>query len=185
MKIKDIAKIANVSVATVSRVLNNKKDVSDITRKKILKIVEENNFKPSSIARNLVKQENNTIGVIIPDIKNLYFSNIINEIVNIASQKGLNIILGCSNENFDIQDKYINLFIQERVKGILIVVTKNSNMKIEYFDNISEKIPLAFIDRKISDKFSGIYFENYYTTLKTVDKMIKNGSKKSVLYLVH
>lgn len=58
-------------------------------------------------------------------------------------------------------------------------------MKIEYFDNISEKIPLAFIDRKISDKFSGIYFENYYTTLKTVDKMIKNGSKKSVLYLVH
>lgn len=57
----------------------------------------------------------------------------------LKAKKGLNIILGCSNENFDIQDKYINLFIQERVKGILIVVTKNSNMKIEYFDNISEK----------------------------------------------
>lgn len=178
MKIKDIAKLANVSVATVSRVLNNKEDVNKKTRENILKIIKENDYRPSSIARNLVKNENNTIGVIIPDIKNLYFANIMNEIVNAANKKNQNVILGCSNEDFELQNKYIDLFLKERVKGIIIAVTKNSKSKIEYFEELSQKIPIVFIDRKISNNFSGIYFENYKTTYNLIQDMIDTGSKK-------
>jgi len=68
--IKDIAKKANVSVTTVSRVLNDKPDVGDDTRKKILKIIDEMNYNPNSVARGLVMQKTHTIGLIIPDISN-------------------------------------------------------------------------------------------------------------------
>lgn len=178
MKIKDIASLAGVSIATVSRVLNNKEDVNENTRKKILKIIKDNDYKPNILARNLIKQENNTIGVIIPDIKNLYFGNIINEIVDVASKKGLNVILGCSKESFRLQRKYIDIFIEQRVKGIIIVVTKNSNDKIEYFENICKKIPMVFVDRKLNNSFSGVYFDNLNSSYNSVEKMIKKGAKK-------
>ena len=82
MRIQDIAELANVSVATVSRVINNSEKVKEETRERISRIIKENNYYPNLIARNLSKNENNTIGVILPDIKNLYFASIMNEIIN-------------------------------------------------------------------------------------------------------
>lgn len=73
MKISDIAKLAGVSKATVSRVLNEKSDVNSKTRERILDIIEKNNYYPNAIARNLSKNENNSVGVIIPDIANPFF----------------------------------------------------------------------------------------------------------------
>ena len=105
MKIQDIARLANVSVATVSRVINNNDNVKEETRNRINRIIKENNYYPNLIARNLSKNENNTIGVIIPDIKNLYFASIMDGIVNEANKKELNIILGCTNESFRLQKK--------------------------------------------------------------------------------
>ncbi len=177
MKIKDIANLAGVSVATVSRVLNNKQDVNENTRKRILKIIKENDYKPNVLARNLIKQETNTIGVIIPDIKNLYFGNIINEIVDVASKKGLNVILGCSKESFRLQRKYIDIFMEQRVKGIIIIISKNSNDKIDYFKEICKKVPLIFVDRKLNNSFSGVYFDNINSSYNSVEKMIKKGAK--------
>ena len=110
MRIQDIARLANVSVATVSRVINNNENVKEETREKINRIIKENNYYPNLIARNLSKNENNTIGVILPDIKNLYFASIMNEIVNETNKNGLNVILGCSNESFRLQKKYMELF---------------------------------------------------------------------------
>ena len=74
MKISDIAKLSGVSKATVSRVLNNNPNVKNETRERIIKVIEKNNYYPNAIARNLSKQENNSIGVIIPDISNPFFS---------------------------------------------------------------------------------------------------------------
>ena len=140
MRIQDIARLANVSVATVSRVINNNNNVKEETKERINQIIKENNYYPNIIARNLSKNENNTIGVIVPDIKNLYFASIMDGIVDEANNRNLNIILGCSNENFKLQKKYIELFIEQRVKGIIIAVTQNSYDKINVFDQISSKI---------------------------------------------
>jgi len=139
MRIQDIARLANVSVATVSRVINNNNNVKEETKERINQIIKENNYYPNIIARNLSKNENNTIGVIVPDIKNLYFASIMDGIVDEANNRNLNIILGCSNENFKLQKKYIELFIEQRVKGIIIAVTQNSYDKINFFDQISSK----------------------------------------------
>ena len=178
MKIQDIARLANVSVATVSRVINNNDNVREETRNRINRIIKENNYYPNLIARNLSKNENNTIGVIIPDIKNLYFASIMDGIVNEANKKELNIILGCTNESFRLQKKYIELFIEQRVKGIIIAVTQNSYDKVEFFEQISSKIPLVLIDRKINRQMPGVFFENFYSSYGVIEKFIKNNRKK-------
>ena len=77
MKMSDIAEKAGVSIATVSRVINEDKNVKDSTREKILKIIEECDYTPSAIARNLSRKDNNTIGVVVPDISNPYFSEMV------------------------------------------------------------------------------------------------------------
>ena len=178
MKIQDIARLANVSVATVSRVINNNDNVKEETRNRINRIIKENNYYPNLIARNLSKNENNTIGVIIPDIKNLYFASIMDGIVNEANKKELNIILGCTNESFRLQKKSIELFIEQRVKGIIIAVTQNSYDKVEFFEQISSKIPLVLIDRKINRQMPGVFFENFYSSYGVIEKFIKNNRKK-------
>ena len=178
MRIQDIARLANVSVATVSRVINNNNNVKEETKERINQIIKENNYYPNIIARNLSKNENNTIGVIVPDIKNLYFASIMDGIVDEANNRNLNIILGCSNENFKLQKKYIELFIEQRVKGIIIAVTQNSYDKINFFDQISSKIPLVLIDRKIDKQMPGVFFENFYSSYGVIEKFIKHGKKK-------
>ena len=178
MKIQDIARLANVSVATVSRVINNNDNVREETKERINRIIKENNYYPNVIARNLSKNENNTIGIIIPDIKNLYFASIMDGIVNEANRRNLNIILGCSNENFELQEKYIELFIEQRVKGIIIAVTQNSYDKIDFFDQTSSKIPLVLIDRKIDKQMPGVFFENFHSVYRVIEKFIKYGKKK-------
>ena len=178
MRIQDIARLANVSVATVSRVINNNNNVKEETKQRINQIIKENNYYPNIIARNLSKNENNTIGVIVPDIKNLYFASIMDGIVDEANNRNLNIILGCSNENFKLQKKYIELFIEQRVKGIIIAVTQNSYDKINFFDQISSKIPLVLIDRKIDKQMPGVFFENFYSSYGVIEKFIKHGKKK-------
>ena len=178
MRLQDIARLANVSVATVSRVINNNNNVKEETKERINQIIKENNYYPNIIARNLSKNENNTIGVIVPDIKNLYFASIMDGIVDEANNRNLNIILGCSNENFKLQKKYIELFIEQRVKGIIIAVTQNSYDKINFFDQISSKIPLVLIDRKIDKQMPGVFFENFYSSYGVIEKFIKHGKKK-------
>ena len=178
MRIQDIARLANVSVATVSRVINNNNNVKEETKQRINQIIKENNYYPNIIARNLSKNENNTIGVIVPDIKNLYFASIMDGIVDEANNRNLNIILGCSNENFKLQKKYIELFIEQRVKGIIIAVTQNSYDKINFFDQISLKIPLVLIDRKIDKQMPGVFFENFYSSYGVIEKFIEHGKKK-------
>ena len=178
MRIQDIARLANVSVATVSRVINNNNNVKEETKERINQIIKENNYCPNIIARNLSKNENNTVGVIVPDIKNLYFASIMDGIVDEANNRNLNIILGCSNENFKLQKKYIELFIEQRVKGIIIAVTQNSYDKINFFEQISSKIPLVLIDRKIDKQMPGVFFENFYSSYGVIEKFIKHGKKK-------
>ena len=114
----------------------------------------------------------------MPDIKNLYFASIMNEIINETNINGLNVILGCSNESFRLQKKYIELFLEQRVKGIIIAVTQNSYDKTDFFEQMVSKIPIVFIDRKIKKEMPGVFFENMDSSYKVIENFIKDGRKK-------
>ena len=120
MNIKELAKRAGVSSATVSRVLNNSGYVKEETRKKVLEAVEEYHYVPNAIARNLSINDNPSIGVIIPDIENEFFFKAISGISEIADSYHYNIVYFGTNETLDKEHEFLNAAISQRLKGVII-----------------------------------------------------------------
>lgn len=98
--IKDIAKRANVSTATVSRVINNKSEgISPQTREYIQSIIKELNYQPNALARGLITRKTSTIGLILPDITNPFFPDLVRGIEDAANKAGYSVFLGNSDDN--------------------------------------------------------------------------------------
>ena len=124
--LKDVAEKLNISVSTVSRVVNNKKYVNPKTREKVLKALEEMNYTPNQVARSLKKRATNTIGIIVPDISEDFFAHVIKGIDEILSNNGYSIILCDTDEKPEKEELYLNLLIEKQVDGIILAtVSKN------------------------------------------------------------
>lgn len=179
--IGDIAKKAGVSLATVSRVLNNSGYVKLETKEKILKVIKELNYTPSAIARSLSKNETNTIGVVVPDINNPYFGEIIKGVSSIADENNLNIILFDTDENIQKELKALSVLKQQRIKGVIITPTSAENdFNSEYLntlENLGTPIVLVAGEIKYSN-LSGVFVDNIKGAFEGVEALIKEGHKK-------
>ena len=142
--IKDVAKELGVSYSSISRALNGKEGVSEETRQRIVEAAERMGYQPNELARGLVNRISNTVGVIIPDILNPYFGEIVNGIIEAAKQKGYNIFLCTSGWNGDTEREYLKILRQKRVDGIIIKPADYSR-NMEY-DTITT--PMIIIDRQ-------------------------------------
>ncbi len=179
--ISDIAKEANVSQTTVSRVLNNSGYVKDETRKKVLKVMKDLNYSPSAIARSLSTKKTNIIGVIVPDIKNPFFGDAIKGISNIADNHNLNIILCDADDNIEKEIKAIKLLKQQRIEGMIITPTSvedEFNSKyLAAIENIG--IPVVLLEGNVKySNFSGVFIDNIEGAFKGTEALIKNGHTK-------
>lgn len=124
VKIKDVARAAGVSVTSVSRVLNNGEHVSEKLEKKVRRAIEELNYSPSLIAKSLKRNKTNLIGVIIPDITSNFQATILSSIEETAGQKGYNLLVSNIVEDTDKVVKYLNVFQEMRVDGIVLMHEK-------------------------------------------------------------
>lgn len=164
--IKDVAKHAGVSVATISRVLNNKGYVGAATRKKVEESIKELDYRPNEVARSLFKKQSKTIGLIVPDIMNPYFPELARAVEDIAVQLGYNVILCNSDENAEKELRYLEVLQQKYIDGI--IVASNTLDAQTIFDL---KIPVVSLDREISKDIPTIVVDNI------------KGAKKATLYL--
>ncbi len=118
--ILDIARKANVSITTVSRVINNSPHkVNPITREKVLRVIKELDYRPNAIAKSLINKKTMSIGVIIPDISNPYYAEIVRGIQDLADQKGYTVILQNTDRRQDRIIKYIYLLREKSADGII------------------------------------------------------------------
>ncbi|WP_066073227.1 LacI family DNA-binding transcriptional regulator [Neobacillus soli] len=160
--IKDIARKANVSITTVSRVINQKSEgIGDSTRKKVLDIIEELDYRPNSIARSMITKQTNTIGLIIPDIRNPFFPELVRGVEDFANQHAYNVFL-CNTDGEPKRElEYISLMKEKNVDGIIF--TYSCAETIHQLEEIvlDQKIPLVLLDRGVDDqKFSGVSIDN-------------------------
>ncbi|MDR3628136.1 MAG: LacI family DNA-binding transcriptional regulator, partial [Ignavibacteriaceae bacterium] len=171
----DIAKRANVSVMTVSRVFNNPDIVSDKTIQKVHKIMDDMGYHPSRIARSLKKKQTNTIGVIMPDIKNTFFNNWFRYVEDFASSHNYNLLLCNTDEEPAKELKYIKLLHSQRVDGILIV--PHSQKSIEYLQKTG--IPFISVDRIFKEPDTDyVTTDHYYGAFNAVEYLIRLGHKR-------
>lgn len=180
MKMTDIAKEAGVSTATVSRVINNEKNVREKTRKKVLEVIKKFEYTPSAVGRNLSKMETNIIAVIVPDISNPFFSEIVEGITKVADEKGVGVILFSTGEFIEKQERALNMAQEQRVKGVIISVTSDS------YDNGSEQlnklknkdIPAVLVDRDIKySSVDGVFMDNVGGAYLGVKSLVDNGHR--------
>ena len=140
--IKDVARLAEVSISTVSRVINDSKPVSPEARRRVLKAIEDLGYKPNEVARSLVTKKSNLIGVIVDDIGNSYVANIVRGIEEIGRMYNYDILLCSSYGDRQIETKFIQVLTTKQVEGIILV---SEIVNHEVINNINEyKIPFVY-----------------------------------------
>lgn len=143
--IKDVAKEAGVSIATVSRALNGQNGISESTRKYVLDICQKISYTPNAMARNLVMQKTETIGIIVPDIMSPFYAEIMVRAEEEAGRKGYQVLLCNSFRSFEKEESYINLLMSNRVEGILIWPVGETSTKT--LQRYSLRIPIVSLNR--------------------------------------
>lgn len=119
--IYDVGNRAGVSVATVSSVINNSSYVSPELRKRVEAAIRELNYSPNLLARGLARQKTLTLGVLVPDIANFFFPELVRGVEDKAKEAGYTIILGSSDNQVAKEEVYLRLFLSQRVDGIVLV----------------------------------------------------------------
>jgi LacI family transcriptional regulator len=144
--IRKIADIAGVSSATVSKVINGKdKHISSETRERILRIVEREGYIPNGIAKSLRIKNTRTLGLILPDVTNLFFSEVAKGIEDAAAKRGYSVIL-CNSDNNDDKEKMYLKILQEKMVDGIILTSSHSNIGSE-LEHVP--VPIVLIDRDV------------------------------------
>lgn len=179
--INDIAKKAGVSLATVSRVLNNSGYVKEETRIKVLDAIKDLNYAPSAIARGLSKNEINIIGVIVPDITNSYFGEVIKGISEIAEKHNLNIVLFNTDDNLEKELKALNVIKEQRLRGVIMTpIFGGDEFNSLYFNTIENlDIPIVLVAADIKHStFNGVFVDNIKGGVDATSILIREGHEK-------
>lgn len=173
----DVARLAGVSNATVSRVIANKPHVRPEVRERVWKAVQELGYRPNRVARSLRAQTSRIIGLIISDIQNPFFTSVVRAIEDVAHQQGFSIILCNSDEDPTKEQFYLDLMHDENVAGIIFCPTREDNANLQKYP--LDSIPLVTLDRRlINIDADGILLDNIESTRALIKHLVSNGYRR-------
>ncbi len=174
--IYDVAREANVSMATVSRVVNNNPNVKPQTRKKVFEAIERLGYRPNAVARGLASKKTTTVGVVIPDISNTMYSEVVRGIEDIANMYHYNIILSNSDKKKEKELRVINTLLEKQVDGILFIGSVVTNEHLEAFRNSVPIVLCATTDSNQLMPSVDIHHEE--AAFDAVKQLIDHGHRK-------
>lgn len=176
MTLKEIANKCQVSVATVSRVINNKGNVSYNTQEKILHFLNENEKNYKYFSSN---EKNDTIAIIIPNIHNSFYSEIVKGITYTANKYNFDILLYDTNDELKKELKYLKKAVEQKVNGIIFMSSSKGDENDELKKLFLQiKIPIILMDKEIKNlQFDGIFLDDISGTFLLTKTLIENGHK--------
>lgn len=178
--IYDVAREAGVSMATVSRVVNGNPNVKPSTRKKVADVIDRLNYRPNAVARGLASKKTTTVGVIIPDVTNLYFSSLARGIDDIASMYNYNIILANSDGNTVKEKKVLDTVLAQQVDGVIFMGHQLNDEVRKEIDRTDTPVVLAgTVDER--NELPSIIIDYKKATTETTELLLKNGNDKIAL----
>jgi len=176
--IRDVAKYAGTSIATISRVLNNSPNVNEDTRQKVKLAFEKLGYTPPVIAKGFSQNKLKTIGLLIPDINNMYYSGVIKGIENTLAKESYNIFLCNTDEDLEEEKRYIQTLQDKGVEGIMFLGTRPTGNN-DHLLELSKKIPVLMInDYIIGSNIYSVMIDEEEGAYKAVDYLIQLGHKK-------
>lgn len=175
--LKDIAKELDLSVSTVSRVVNNKEYVNPKTRKKVMEGLNKYNYVPNQVARSLKKQTTKTIGILVPDVAENFFAQIIKGIDDTLGKHKYSIILADSNESAEKEEHYLKILYQNRIDALVLATVAKEHSALEIY--FSDNIPVIFIDNipNLDEDIDCVIINNPRASITAVNHLIEQGHK--------
>lgn len=175
---KDVAREAGVSTATVSHVINKTRFVEKETKNKVLKVLKKLSYYPNAAAQSLRSKKTKVIGLIVPDISNFFFTAVIRGVENSLKKYGYNLILADSNENLKIEKEQIRVFNAKLIDGLIVAPASGDHTFLKKLLNGNS--PVVFIDRKPQGCCPGdcVLVDNAEGAYKAVSMLIKKGHSR-------
>lgn len=175
--IYDVAREAGVSMATVSRVVNGNPNVKPTTRKKVLAAIERLGYRPNAVARGLASKKTTTVGVIIPDISSLFFSELARGIEDIATMYKYNIILCNSDNRLEKELQLINTLLEKQVDGLLFL---GSEIKEDHLQTLSTAaVPVVLAATRDADNIlPSVTIDHFQAAYDATKALIDRGHKR-------
>ena len=179
----DVAKLAGVSKSTVSRVINNG-SCSPEAKKAVLDAIEKLNYQPSYFAKNIRTQKSMSIALVIPDISNLFYTELFKTVQKVAYAHQYMVILCDTQHNSDYEIKYVKQLINRKVDGLIYGTYKMDAKTQSFFVSLSESLPIVFIDYayKRYENISIVATEGYQSTSEAV-KFLYDKGRRHIAYI--
>ncbi len=177
--IKDIARALGLSTSTVSRALRDSYEISEETKKLVLDYAEKNNYHPNPIALSLKERRSRSIGVIVCEIANSFFSQTINGIESIAYDKGYNVIIAQSRESFHRELINLQFLTSRSIDGLIISVSTETS-DFSYLKELHAKgMPIVFFDRIVDEiETHKVIADNYNGAYQATAHLLQNGYRR-------
>lgn len=190
--IKDVAQKANVSIATVSRVLNNLSGYSDKTKQKVNEAIKDLGYQPNAIARGLINKRTQTIGVMFPSVSGAFSSDLLKGIEELANDRNYSVMVCNTDQDGKRTLKYLQLLREKQVDGIIY---SSEVLKKEYYDVLETmKIPVVLVSSQTEfasvpyvkvDDYQAAYDATLYLISKGHSKIAMISGNQAMLSLVH
>ena len=175
--IYDVAREANVSMATVSRVVNGNPNVKPTTRKKVLEVIDRLDYRPNAVARGLASKKTTTVGVIIPDVSNMFFASLARGIDDVATMYKYNIILANSDGDSQKEVNVLNNLLAKQVDGVIFMGHHITDEIRGEFSRSKTPVVLAgSIDP--DEQVGSVNIDYTEATKDAVSLLAQNGNKK-------
>ncbi len=177
--IVDIAKILGVSPSTVSRALNNSSEINENTRKEIVRVANELDYRPNLLAQSLHRGDTHTIGVVIPDIQRPFFAGVLAGIQKVASEAGYRVMICQSNESHTTEILNVQALVASRVDGLLISHSKETNTFEHVKLQLKKGLPIVHFDRVCEElETAKVIQEDFAGSFALVEHLIKQGCRR-------
>jgi DNA-binding LacI/PurR family transcriptional regulator len=174
---REVARRASVSIATVSRVLNQMPNVSPEVQDKVLRAVKELNYQPSRTAQRLRAQKSQVVGLIVSDVENPFFTSVVRGIEDFLHKQNYSVVLCNSDEDPAKELRYINIMLAESVAGVIVSPAFESKPHIQSL--LDRRIPVVTIDRLLKGvEVDSVVANNYGSSFEAVSYLIRQGHRR-------
>ncbi|HET7581022.1 MAG TPA: substrate-binding domain-containing protein [Bacillales bacterium] len=178
LTIKDVAKHADVSIATVSRVINNRQWASKEARKKVMHAIEELGYTPNALARGLVSHKSNTVGILMPDVSNYFFAEVFRGMEDAVHERGSNVLVCNTDMKKERMLKYLTFLQEKQADGIIFASERVTEDYHEIFQQSGIPVVLLATEAPSSYGLPTVKVNDYQASKDAVHYLVKKGHRQ-------
>jgi DNA-binding LacI/PurR family transcriptional regulator len=177
--IRDVAKVAGVSTATVSRVLNNTDYVNEQTRITVLRAIKKLDYSPSYLAQKMRARKTNSFAVLIPDFTNIYYTKLLNTIERVGREEGYITVVCTTEVDYEREREYVDELIRRQLDGIIFCWYKGVQEYRSFLIKVARKVPVLIMDQPSGGlPISSVYTDGFDGIRIVIEHLIKKGHRK-------